>query len=377
MKLNKNLLYTTLVLSVALSSTLSADDAFVLPKHLFRFTINTAYTSFDDRFGQASKESAGKEIVDSFLSVNSAAELEIESTILRNDLTTEFGVTDRVSALMHIPFYSFAETNSNPNSTMKTSIALLNNAGQEAVGEAGYLFTQQLKVGEAEAVLGDILLGAKYLLFNTAGSLNSATPGTFRGAILGGVSIPTGSENSNPLSSNIGTTRSGVEEINYLLRTYWDYQIEKHVYLNLYTEHEYRPAGSTKIIDLHAGSTITYDAIDLIYDPGEYHKFELDLAIHPELSSNWASASGFKLIGEFVSEGTYSKYPSTYGDEVNDSKITVSSEIISFQPYLGLQYKGGAFPMEAKLKYTHPVKGRNANDAKVVELQYRAYLKFW
>ena len=240
-----------LLLSTTLTSVTYADDALPLPQHLFRFTINTAYSNFDTQFGQSSKESLGQELTDFFTATTPTAEATPETTIFRQDFITEYGVTDRVSTQIQIPFYSFAESVINSNDDMRNIIATLNATGEGTVGKAGYMFTQKIKNGEAKALLGDITVGVKYQLFNTAGTPLDQRPGTFRGAVAVGLSIPTGSVVTDPLSNDLGTTKSGVAEVNYGLRTYWDYQIRKDIYVNLYTEHEYRPVGSYQMLDIH------------------------------------------------------------------------------------------------------------------------------
>ena len=335
-------------------SSLWANDAFTFPKHVSRVTLNTSIVSIVDQFdSEGEKSKLFKSSEDSAKLAIPGASLDPQIDILREDFAVEYGVTDKVSLQIQVPVYFASKFSLNANDDMATALTL---GGKKSL----------LEEGESESVLGDIIVGAKWQYLSNGQTPVSTDPGTYRAAIAAGLALPTG-ELADPLTTNIGTTKSGADTYILGLRTYWDYQFTKYFFVNFYTEHEYRLAGDYKTI------SSTGKALDITYQPGVYNYLELDFNVTPELfSQDVTSLSGLYLIGEFTAEGEYSDYPEGYAGVKEEE----ASKIYYVKPYVGATYKGGLFPMSLQLSYLLPVAGENAKATDIIELKYKAYFKF-
>ncbi|MBL6988452.1 MAG: hypothetical protein ISR65_01665 [Bacteriovoracaceae bacterium] len=351
-----------------------ANDAFVFPKGVFRFTLNTSLVNMDKKYdGSREKVKLGKALDDGVTQAGITTDPKVfpEVDIFREDFAVEYGLTDKVSLLFQLPIYFSVSKEMNPDANMTAGLNTINAANTK--GSIPYYLNNQAKDGESAALLGDILLGAKWQIFNTGGKPLAKKPFSYRGALAMGLALPTGTL-ADPETSNIGTTKSGADTFILGLRSYWDFQVTSYFYINFYTEHEYRFEGDYKTVN--ATSVSTYAVREIKYKPGMYHYLELDFTLTPELwSSDFISLSGLQLIGEFTGEGEYSD--PGIGLDVPTVKTEAASRILHVKPYLGCTFKGGPFPMSLQVGYSIPVGGKNATATNIVELKYKAYFKFW
>lgn len=364
-------------LAIAWTIPSDANDAFVLPGGVFRFTSGTTALSGTEAFDSGGETTGlGAQLGPAVLRVGQALNgatsgafpggswnglnpaVSMEASIFREDLAFEYGFTDRLTFSIQTPMYLGGTVATRPDADMSVAIATLNAQGAPSAGggKVGELFSRLAADGKKAGTLGDVTVGGKFQFANSGSTPISQEPGTYRAAVAFGASLPTGSL-ASPDTNDFSTTKD--DSLSWILgaRTYWDYQFSSSFYLNFYTEHEYRLAGASKYLDVDS-ATLSYRVLDVQYRPGMYHHLEFDFAVVPKLSEVLSSDSGVRITGDITGRGTYTGAPSGYESIVGESREGSTST--QFVPYLGLFYTGLKLPMKLKTLYYAPMAGRNS-----------------
>lgn len=145
-------------------------------------------------------------------------------------------------------------------------------------------------------------------------------------------------------------------------------------FINLATEHEYRFKGDYQHLNLTADG-LSYEVQGIDYQPGPYHSFEIEFALHPDISPDSEFWAGLYLLGSYTGEGEYSGYSANY----TGSATEPHSRGFSIKPYIGFLTKIGPMPVSLQLSRQMPWEAftsRNSKAIDIVELKLRAYLQF-
>jgi len=359
-----------------------ADDAFVLPKGVFRFTGGTSLLTATESYGNKGEKSALGAMLGTTVQVLVPAlhpTSKVKVSITREDLAFEYGLTDALSLSMQLPMYLHASAKVMQNQDMDTALRMLNTAGAPTAGRGklGELFQKLSQDGTKAGTFGDLLVGAKYQFLHS-GSPSRSSPlgyeaGTYRAAAAFGIKLPTGSL-ADPDTNDISTTTAANTK-SFILgaRTYFDYQFTTFFYLNFYTEHEYRFAGSSKYL-FSDPQTLSYQVLDVKYQPGFYNHLELDFTFTPTLIDHLLSESGLRITGDFTTAGQYTAVP--VGQESLLSQSGTSSQAYTLSPYVGVFYTGAPLPLKFKVATYLPLGGKNSYVLKGFSGILYVYLRF-
>ena len=370
-----------------------ADDAFVLPEGVFRFTAATtsafATQGFDSDGNRVALGSAlGTQVKSAGTVLNSASGgafpgqawgalnpgVSVNASILREDLAFEYGASERVTWSIQVPLYLSSQVKVSPDADMNLAFASLNAPGSPVAGsgKVGELFRKLSQGGTHAGPIGDILAGAKVQFLRTGESPLSTEPGVWRGAFALGAYLPSGtvaSPDSNDFSTTFAESKSWIVGA----RTYWDHQFTPSFYLDLFTEHQYRFAGAAKYLATDP-RTATYQVLDVRYRPGIYNHFEADFTLTPEVFRNLRSDSGLRFAADLSAEGEYTDAPAGYESLVGRTRPSQSA--FSVIPYLGVFYTGSPLPVKLKTSYSAVAGGRNSEALSGFTFLAQAYMKF-
>jgi len=159
-------------------------------------------------------------------------------------------------------------------------------------------------------------------------------------------------------------------------RLYYDHLFTKKFYLNLYNETVvYIKKGDLKNYDMTAGGIINNlggggkvnYGYDLTFEVDPNYTFEIapktDLEIHLPVNYKTTPTPEFDLYGGAA--GVI---------DVLETGAT-NSRILTARPTVGIFFKGWALPIEFKLSYFAPVRGKNTNANNTINAQIRIYYK--
>jgi hypothetical protein len=359
-----------------------ANDAFVLPKGVFRLTSGTSFFTATESYGNTGEKSALGAMLGTTVQALVPAlhpTSKVEVSITREDLAFEYGLTDTLSLSIQLPMYVHARARVIQNQDMATALMLLNTAGAPTAGRGklGELFQKLSQDGAKAGTFGDLLVGAKYQFLHS-GSPSRLSPlsyeaGTYRAAAAFGTKLPTGSL-ADPDTNDIPTTTAANTK-SFILgaRTYFDYQFTTFFYLNFYTEHEYRFPGQSKYL-LSDPQTLSYQVLNVQYQPGFYNHLELDFTLTPTLVAHLLSESGLRITGDFTTAGQYTSVPA--GQEALLSQSGTSSQAYTLSPYVGVFYIGAPLPLKFKVVTYLPLGGKNSYAVKGLSGILYVYLRF-
>jgi len=355
-----------------------ADDAFVLPKGVLRLTGGTSLITAKESYGNTGEKFAlgatlGTTVQALVPALHPTSKVEI--SITREDLALEYGLTDALSLAIRLPIYLRATAKVVKNQDMDTALTLLNTAGAPTAGRGklGELFRKLSQDGKQAGTFGDLLLGGKYQFLHSGSSPLSYEAGTYRATIAFGTKLPTGSL-ADPDTNDISTTTAANTK-SFILgaRTYFDYQFATFFYLNFYTEHEYRFAGPSKSL-LSDPQTLSYQVLNVKYQPGFYNHLELDFTFTPTIVDHLFSESGLRITGDFTTAGKYTAVP--VGQESLLAQSGTSSQAYTISPYIGVFYIGAPLPLKFQVITYLPLGGKNSYVVKGFSGLLSVYVKF-
>jgi len=359
-----------------------ADDAFVLPKGVFRFTGGTSLLTATESYGNKGEKSALGATLETTVQVLVPAlhpTSKVEVSITREDLAFEYGLTDALSLSMQLPMYLHARAKVMQNQDMATALMILNTIGAPTAGRGklGELFQKLSQDGTKAETFGDLLVGAKYQFLHS-GSPSRSSPlsyeaGTYRAAAAFGTKLPTGSLASPDTNDISTTTAANTKSFILGARTYFDYQFTTFFYLNFYTEHEYRFPGHSKYL-FSDPQTLSYQVLNVKYQPGFYNHLELDFTFTPTIVDHLRSESGLRITGDFTTAGQYTEVP--VGQESLLSQSGTSSQAYTISPYIGVFYTGAPLPLKFKVATYLPLGGKNSYVVKGFSGILYVYLRF-
>lgn len=354
-----------LALSAVIPQAL-ANDAFVLPKGVFRLTSGTSFLTATESYGNTGEKSTlgamlGMAVQALVPALHPTSKVEV--SITREDLAFEYGLTDALSLSMQLPLYLHASAKVTKNQDLDTALMLLNTAGAPTAGRGklGELFQKLSQDGTKAGTFGDLLVGAKYQFLHSGApsrySPLSYEAGTYRAAVAFGTKLPTGSLASPDTNDIFTTTAANTKSFILGARTYFDYQFTTFFYLNFYTEHEYRFPGHSQYL-FSDPQTLSYQVLDVTYQPGFYNHLELDFTLTPTIVEHLLSESGLRITGDFTTAGQYTSVPG--GQEALLSQSGTSSQAYTLSPYIGVFYTGAPLPLKFKLVTYLPLGGKNS-----------------
>ena len=366
-----------LSLSVAVPRAV-ANDAFVLPKDVLRFTGGTSFLTATESYDNKGEKSALGATLGTTVQVLVPAlhpTSKVEVAITREDLAFEYGLTDALSLSMQLPMYLRASAKVLKNQDMDTALMMLNTAGAPTAGRGklGELFQKLSQDGTKAGTFGDLLVGAKYQFLHSGSAFRRYDAGTYRAAVAFGTKLPTGSL-ADPDTNDISTTTAANTK-SFILgaRTYFDYQFATFFYLNFYTEHEYRFAGPSKSL-LSDPQTLSYQVLNVKYQPGFYNHLELDFTFTPTIVDHLFSESGLRITGDFTTAGKYTAVP--VGQESLLAQSGTSSQAYTISPYIGVFYIGAPLPLKFQVITYLPLGGKNSSVVKGFSGILSVYVKF-
>lgn len=353
-------IFSFFVMTLIIPAFIKAEEAFMLPANVFRWSHALSRTTVDKEYDSAGKKRKLGTTLDQQAQANGVpgAEVNPKSTVFRYDFVAEYGVTDTLGVQAWIPFYLSGKAELNPNSKMDIF-------SRNAPSSVKKLSSED---GKAASVMGDALLGIKWQFLNTASSPLNYESNTWRMAIAGGFYVPTGKP-AAPDSNNISTSQ--VESKSWIagVRTYVDYQAVPWFYVNFFTEHQYRLKGKRSALSKSA----PYDVVEGKFQPGSKHIVEFDFVLHPDLNETTRLESGFAMRGIFERKGKYSDF--TDSARLNGTYDPLTQLYIA-RPYIGVFTTKGLFPSKLTLGYDFPVAGKNSYAYQTVYLIWRGYFKF-
>ncbi len=354
-----------LALSAVIPQAL-ANDAFVLPKGVFRLTSGTSFLTATESYGNTGEKSTLGAMLGTAVQALVPAlhpTSKVEVSITREDLAFEYGLTDALSLSMQLPLYLHASAKVTKNQDLDTALMLLNTAGAPTAGRGklGELFQKLSQDGTKAGTFGDLLVGAKYQFLHS-GSPSRYSPlsyeaGTYRAAVAFRTKLPTGSLASPDTNDIFTTTAANTKSFILGARTYFDYQFTTFFYLNFYTEHEYRFPGHSQYL-FSDPQTLSYQVLDVTYQPGFYNHLELDFTLTPTIVDHLLSESGLRITGDFTTAGQYTSVPG--GQEALLSQSGTSSQAYTLSPYIGVFYTGAPLPLKFKVVTYLPLGGKNS-----------------
>jgi hypothetical protein len=355
-----------------------ANDAFVLPKGVFRLTSGTSFLTATESYGDTGEKSAlgamlGATVQALIPALHPTSQVEV--SITRQDLAFDYGLTNALSLSMQLPMYLHARAQVTKNQDMDTALRILNTAGAPTAGRGklGELFQKLSQDGSKAGTFGDLLVGAKYQFLHSGSSFRRYEAGTYRAAVAFGAKLPTGSLASPDTNDIPTTTAANTKSFILGARTYFDYQFATFFYLNFYTEHEYRFAGPSKSLFTHP-QTLSYQVLNVQYQPGFYNHLELDFTFTPTLVDHLFSESGLRITGDFTTAGQYTAVP--VGQEALLSQAGTSSRAYTLSPYVGVFYTGAPLPLKFKVITYLPLGGKNSYVVKGFSGILYVYLRF-
>ena len=359
-----------------------ANDAFVLPKGVFRLTSGTSFLTATESYGNTGEKSALGAMLGTTVQALVPAlhpTSKVEVSITREDLAFEYGLTDALSLSMQLPLYLHASAKVTKNQDMDTALRMLNTAGAPTAGRGklGELFQKLSQDGTKAGTFGDLLVGAKYQFLHS-GSPSRSSPlsyeaGTYRAAVAFGTKLPTGSLASPDTNDIPTTTAANTKSFILGARTYFDYQFTTFFYLNFYTEHEYRFPGHSQYL-FSDPQTLSYQVLNVKYQPGFYNHLELDFTFTPTIVDHLLSESGLRITGDFTTAGKYTAVP--VGQEALLSQSGTSSQAYTLSPYVGVFYTGAPLPLKFKVVTYLPLGGKNSYVLKGFSGILYVYLRF-
>jgi hypothetical protein len=346
-----------------LSAKLFAEDAIVLPARVWRLTnyythttANKSYNRWGEKTTIGTALGSNVKALRDQLGANSLSpKTAPELTVDRLDMAVEYGVTNKASLQIQLPFYLSAKLKVNPNQDMVSAMATISASPMNAPGKVGELFAKLNKDGTKAATLGDTTIGLKYQWFNNGKMRWSNPRGTRRAAVATGLRVPTGSIQSPDTNDISTTTTSDTKTWIIGARTYWDYYLSEIVYLNLYTEHEYRFSGDRKY--LSTPTSTTYNILNTKYRPGIFNHVEVDTHYVPALAEHLNFDSGVILSGDSTSRGEYTNVPGQNIDDLNKNQN--SSHQFNVTVYAGAYCDYWMMPLRLKLGRSFALAGRN------------------
>jgi len=125
-----------LALSAVIPQAL-ANDAFVLPKGVFRLTSGTSFLTATESYGNTGEKSTLGAMLGTAVQALVPAlhpTSKVEVSITREDLAFEYGLTDALSLSMQLPLYLHASAKVTKNQDLDTALMLLNTAGAPTAG---------------------------------------------------------------------------------------------------------------------------------------------------------------------------------------------------------------------------------------------------
>ncbi|OFZ00944.1 MAG: hypothetical protein A2Z97_04635 [Bdellovibrionales bacterium GWB1_52_6] len=364
-----------------LTPDLLADDAFVLPEGVFRFTagstfVNSSQFYNENRVKIEPGSALANQVKTTLTGLGAGSGLspamDVKSTISREDVALEYGLNDRTSLSLRLPLYLSVNIKTTPNADLNAALAAIGATPLGSAGKVGELFQKLSRDGKKTGTAGDLLVGGKYQFLRSGATGYSTEPDSYRASFALGMKLPTGSTSSPDTNDLATATASNTKAWIVGARTYWDYQFTSFFYIDFYSEHEYRFAGARKFLSVD--SSYNYSVLDTSFRSGVYNHLELDFAFTPEIVKGLTSDSGIRFMGDFTGEGKYTEAPEGYAPLVGTNEKATRSYVIS--PYLGVFYTGAPLPLKFKTVYYQPTGGMNSNVINGLSLIAQAYLKF-
>lgn len=322
------------LLLAALVAPVFADDALLIPGRVIRFRTIPSYTFASQEFNENGdrKDLSEESNIDSF-------------NIWTLSFALEVGLTDQVTvAAQWTPGWQFAST-----VNAKDGLAPLLTTGTENAQLTG---------------LNDLFLGTKILILGPDGFVPNDM---FRFAVsLGGV-IPLSIYDADEARTDILASNEyqrgivGPDAFALGARLHFDYIVTPIFFVNLYSETLfYLP----RDIKTTAPDTATTSEDEYAY--GYQQIFELDpqvrIPVGEGITMSGSLAAAFRFTPDIEFNGT----------EIADS----ASQLLTLNPEVGALFTVLPVPLEAKLQYTLPLYGENANATNTIALQINTYLRY-
>jgi opacity protein-like surface antigen len=334
----KKLLVVVLLFSLAAGMAF-ADDAMVMPKGVIRAYFLGTYGSFDSQYDSDGDEQdfAGGEV-----------------SYFNQGIAVELGVTDQVTAAIQWV----------PGSNLSSSVEddFLDSSLVAAYGTNPYGENTNMKLNGP----ADLFVGAKVQILGDKGFIENDQ---FRFAMAPGIRIPLDSYDASEEWENYingddwRASGASQEALGAGSRFYFDYVVNKDIYLNLYSEMIYNFPVEKKYSSI-ADSTAT--------DKVEY-KYGTDMVfeIEPNYKYNVTDKSN-------IYAGLPLNYEITQDVEVDgESQDDTGSKYLQLRPVIGYFCGDTMIPFDVSLRYGFPLMGENATKMQTFTLQVKVYARLY
>lgn len=359
-------LVSIFIVSFFVLSRLEADDAFVLPKEVYRLKLKYKIGNVDSRFGDNYKQTSLSDlIIDQLSDAGIPAFRDGEYKLIASgsgpyhliEWQLEYGLTEKISIGLNMAYYI--------KQKQKLSVNLEKYANWDASPYRGFVEAGIATIEDmnAEGVgITDSLFGYKHQVWG-------ANSEPFRVAYLLGVRAPTG--RSSPMNKNDMVTGDGQWDIGLWLSV--DYEFSKSFTMNYHSRHEYGFEGEKKVLDPHNSKRF----ISMRFRPGFYNYFEIE--------PRFAFGVGrVELLFDmpFVCEYETNTREQRYRDaeEIYKGGLSKVNEtdfvFIKTMPHFGVSLLKLGIPLIVYMEYQAPLAGKNIYNWWHVQLTVVTFAKF-